>query len=397
MTVTTGEHVALALAACMAGAAVLRAALLPLDSWLVGLRLPGHVRSPALAGAAVGGLTFVLVIGIAANVPQVVTAKYQEFTDRENTSPERGEARLLSARPEGRFALWKIAVNAYREDRLRGSGAGTYALRWDRERERGGHVLNAHSLYVETLGELGLVGLVLLAVTLALILGAFAFRARGPDRALFAALLACGFAGALHAGDDWDWEMPATTLWLFAFGGAALSRPRRRRRRRPWSEVRHRVIRVLGTAACIGLAILPARLALSQARLDAAVAMLQRGDCADAREEARAALAAIEARPVAHAVIAYCDMEAGRYRAAAGALEHARRLDPLNWETHYSLAIARAGAGLDPAAAARRAAQLNPAEPRALRAQAALAGAGRGSWEKTGHSAPLLVPFPGDI
>lgn len=61
------------------------------------------------------------------------------------------------------------------------------------------------------LGELGIVGLVLIVVPILVILGAFAWRARGPDRVAGAALLGAGVGWAVHAGIDWDWEMPAVT------------------------------------------------------------------------------------------------------------------------------------------------------------------------------------------
>ena len=51
-------------------------------------------------------------------------------------------------------------------------------------------------------------------------------RARGSRRSIYGALLAAGVVWALHAGVDWDWEMPVVTLGFFAVAGAALS-PRR--------------------------------------------------------------------------------------------------------------------------------------------------------------------------
>ncbi len=394
--VAEGKHVALVLAGCMLGAGVLRASLLPLDGWLVGLRLPQRARRPVLAGSAAAALVLVLAAGVAANAPNVVQAKYHEFTDRANTSPAAGEARLFSARPEGRFDLWHVALDAYRENRLHGSGAGTYALRWQRERPNGGQVVNAHSLYLEVLGELGIVGLVLLVIAIGLILGAFAFRARGPDRALFAALLAAGLAWAVHAGVDWDWQMPAVTLWLFALGGAALARSLRWRRRRHRSELRTTVVRAGGVIAFLFVAIVPARVALSQASLDSAIGALKSGNCATAEADANSALSEVSQRPTPYAVIAYCDIRRGRYGSAMIALQRALQRDPNNWALHYGLAVARAGVGLDPRGAARRAAALNPYESLAHSAPFRFRGVNKRAWERAAHSAPLLPPEPGD-
>jgi len=65
-------------------------------------------------------------------------------------------------------------------------------------------VRDAHSLYLETAAELGLVGL----LALALFLGGIAAAARRGPPTLVAVLVAF----ALHAGLDWDWELPALTL-----------------------------------------------------------------------------------------------------------------------------------------------------------------------------------------
>src|SRR5947209_4273788 len=73
--------------------------------------------------------------------------------------------------------------------------------------------------------ELGIVGLVLLLVVTISVLVRSALRARGPDRALHAAVFALLLAWALAAGIDWDWEMPVVTIVFFVVGGFALARP----------------------------------------------------------------------------------------------------------------------------------------------------------------------------
>ncbi len=89
--VAEGKHVAFVLAGCMLGTALLRAALLPLDGWLVGLSLPERARRPVLAGATAVALALVLAAGTAADAPHVVSTKYHEFTDRSNTAPAQGK------------------------------------------------------------------------------------------------------------------------------------------------------------------------------------------------------------------------------------------------------------------------------------------------------------------
>ena len=107
-----------------------------------------------------------------------------------------------------RVDYWTVALSQWQENSALGSGAGTFALYWLRE-ESPSVVLDAHSLYVETLAELGPIGLVLLAVALSVPIVA-AVRVRDDPLAVGAAAAYAAFL--VHAGLDWDWEMPAVTL-----------------------------------------------------------------------------------------------------------------------------------------------------------------------------------------
>ena len=107
-----------------------------------------------------------------------------------------------------------------RERPLLGSGAGSFYLTWREHRAVDTEVRDAHSLYVETLSELGPVGLVLVLVLIVLPL-AVAVGRRGDA---VGAAAAAGFAVfAVHAGLDWDWEMPVVTLVALGCGGIVLA------------------------------------------------------------------------------------------------------------------------------------------------------------------------------
>jgi hypothetical protein len=82
----------------------------------------------------------------------------------------------------------------------------------------------AHSLYLETLAELGPLGLALLLTVLTVPLMA-AVRARGSPLVPVAAGAYVAFL--VHAGADWDWEMPAVTLAGLACAAALLVAARR--------------------------------------------------------------------------------------------------------------------------------------------------------------------------
>ncbi|NUR78727.1 MAG: O-antigen ligase family protein, partial [Thermoleophilia bacterium] len=64
--------------------------------------------------------------------------------------------RLLTLSNNGRLTLWRVAWRDFRAHPVSGSGAGTYYTVWVHDRPDGTQVRNAHSLYLETLAELGL-------------------------------------------------------------------------------------------------------------------------------------------------------------------------------------------------------------------------------------------------
>jgi hypothetical protein len=130
-------------------------------------------------------------------------------------------SRLGSAN-SNRADYWHVAWDAAGEYPLRGLGPGGFGPAWLRARTYDEPVRDAHSLPLETLAELGLVGLALLLV----LVGAVAVGARDAFRAN--AALAAGPAAVVatwfvHAAIDWDWEMPALTLVAIACAGALLS------------------------------------------------------------------------------------------------------------------------------------------------------------------------------
>jgi O-antigen ligase len=130
--------------------------------------------------------------------------------------PEAGPQRLASVQ-SNRYAYWKVAVAAFADHPLTGEGSGGFRSAWLREREFRESVRDAHSLYLETAAELGLVGLLALGL---LVTGcALAAVRAGPAAAGSVAALA---AFALHAGIDWDWEMPALTLVALALAASLM-------------------------------------------------------------------------------------------------------------------------------------------------------------------------------
>src|SRR5262249_19535184 len=79
--------------------------------------------------------------------------------------------------------------------------------------------LDAHSLYLETFAELGLVGLLLVCALATPVVVAL----RGRASETTAAALGGAIAYLVHAGLDWDWEMPAVTTVGIACIAATMS------------------------------------------------------------------------------------------------------------------------------------------------------------------------------
>jgi ABC-type Mn2+/Zn2+ transport system permease subunit len=67
------------------------------------------------------------------------------------------------------------------------------------------------------------VGLLLLAVALVTPLAIAARRLRGPERHAYAGFLAAAAALLVHAGVDWDWEMPALSLLALVLAARLLA------------------------------------------------------------------------------------------------------------------------------------------------------------------------------
>jgi O-antigen ligase len=93
---------------------------------------------------------------------------------------------------------------------------------WLRYRNVDEFAQDAHSLPLQTLAELGIVGLAILLA----FLGGVALSARDAQRA--APLAAAGPIAAFvtyiaHAPLDWDWQMPAVTLVAMVAAGAVLA------------------------------------------------------------------------------------------------------------------------------------------------------------------------------
>jgi O-antigen ligase/polysaccharide polymerase Wzy-like membrane protein len=119
---------------------------------------------------------------------------------------------------ENRIRYWKVAWADYRDHPVLGSGSGTFGDYWLAHGPGPGFTRTAHSLYLQSLAELGPLGLVLVLTVVAVPLLAL----RGRRDSVVGAAAAGYVAYVVHAGMDWDWEMPAVTLAGLFCGAAVL-------------------------------------------------------------------------------------------------------------------------------------------------------------------------------
>jgi O-antigen ligase len=388
-----GRAVAVAVALSCACAAVVRALLLRFDE-RVRIRVSTRVRRAAVATMAVLALAGVVALG-ASRGSAWLDHQRERLLGTGGIHHADQRQRLVDLGNNGRADAWRVAGEAFRSAPLTGKGAGTFENIWAQHRPSPFNVVDAHSLYVESLAELGLPGFLLIGVVVIGILAALARRCRGPDRALYAGLFAAALAWALHAGLDWDWEMPVVTLWVFAAAGAALAsrRPSRAPARTPG-----RLPRVVAGLGLVLVAVTPALIAISQSRLDAGVAAFHRGDCNAANDQALRANSVLPARPEPFELLAYCDARAGLEPLALRMMDQAIDRDRDNWELRYGRAIVLGFAGRDPRPALAEARTLNPLEPRLESARADVRRAAdasptalRAGWRRWARSARLPI------
>lgn len=136
-----------------------------------------------------------------------------------------GQGRLATVETN-RGTMWRVGLDAFADEPLRGVGSAGFSVEWLRERDEPQRALDAHSIYIETLAELGLVGgLLLVAFGGSLALGLRRAARAAPGDPTVAAAGAVLAAFAVHAAFDWHWEMPTVALTVLVLAAAVLRTP----------------------------------------------------------------------------------------------------------------------------------------------------------------------------
>jgi hypothetical protein len=264
---------------------------------------------------------------------------------------------LLTLSSPARLEQWHVAVEEWRAHPFGGSGAGTYAQYWMAARSDREKVLDVHNLYLETMGELGLVGLFLLGLALLVPLVAAVRVRRSP-----VALIAGGAYAAwlVHVAYDWDWELPGVTIAALLCAGAVLAAGRR-----ATPDIRPVMRWLLVSGACavgvLGTLGLVGNRALAQSGHDSRSGTLDRAASEAERAHRWASWSSQPWEQLAAIRIAQGDKTG-----AQSAYLQAVALDPNSWELW--LALAGNSRGRERARAVAELRKLNPAAAAAFTA-----------------------------
>jgi len=188
-------------------------------AWIVSAERSGRVGVGRVPFAR--RLPAVAVSLVALTVAGLVVGGLRERGRTERVSGPDNATRLTSLSSR-RYDYWRLGGEAFVLHPLRGTGAGGFRVVWLRERPVRESALDVHSLPLEMATELGIVGLLALAL-LVTGTGVAARRALQRESALLAGAAAAATVWLVHASFDWDWEMPAVTLPALVMAGALIA------------------------------------------------------------------------------------------------------------------------------------------------------------------------------
>ncbi len=322
------------------------------------------VRVPdSLRGVYAGVLLFIVASAVIITFgryglpPTLAKKAYHAFVGDDNVDTATNlNNRLFTLAGNGRQEQIHAATQLITSHPILGTGAGTYDEWWFQHRRYKTIVHDAHNLYLETLGELGPMGLLMLV----LMLGAPVVALRRARSSPLAGAVFGGYVAYLvHAGVDWDWEMPTVTLTALFLGIALLAsarpdegEPRPVRARLRWPAL-------AGTAALFGFALLGL---LGNSAISASSKALTAGNYAEAKADARRATSLAPWSFDPWRKLGEAQYLSGNVAAARVSFRKAVTKDPNDWTLWYELAYATKGAESRHAYA--KASRLNPLDER---------------------------------
>ena len=295
--------------------------------------------------------------------PTIARKAYDSFTSAPKSTTDLN-ARLFSLSSNGRTDLWHVAWLEVKAHPVAGGGAGSYARYYLAHRHTTQQVQDAHSLYLETLAELGPLGLALLLAMLALPLVAAVRLRRHPLVPVAAAAYAVFL---VHALADWDWELAGVTLAALLCGLACLLAGREEQQPAALSS-RARVglgvsAATLGAVALLGL--------IGNSALGASDSAAAAGNWSSAERHAHAAIRWLPWSAAGWQRLGEAQIGAHDRAAAAHSLRRAIAKDGNDWVIWLDLVAATRGQAQTSALV--QASRLNPLSPEIAQVYSAVA------------------------
>jgi hypothetical protein len=174
-----------------------------------------------------GAVTVAVVVAVVAGAPSRLSHAWRDFKRPPPAAlSQNAIARFGVTSGNHRYSYWKVAIDSLHGHVLQGSGPGTYQLLWLPRAPFYNYVRNAHSLYIETLAEVGAVGLALLLGSFVLMIGTAVRRARHGSPALrmqTAGVAAASVAFAVSAAFDWIWQVPVVPVAMLLLAACVLA------------------------------------------------------------------------------------------------------------------------------------------------------------------------------
>jgi hypothetical protein len=226
-----GRHAAFTLLWLTGAAVVAGAVYALLDKRL---EVPARVRRGAGALALLVVVVAVIAVPVAffasvAHPGNYLGDRWRSF--KHAPRDEYGRTHFISL-GSNRYDFWRVALTEFRDHPLAGIGARGFGPAYLVERRSGETPVRAHSIELDALSELGVIGLILLAAGLLPLLVLCFGGLRRRNLAATAAFATAAY-WLVHASGDWNWTIPAVGLPFFLLLGAgaaaAGTRPLRRR------------------------------------------------------------------------------------------------------------------------------------------------------------------------
>jgi len=294
------------------------------------LRLAWATLLAACVAGAVGG-----VVARYGSPPTIARHAYHSFLAPPPANVVDLNHRLFNLSSNRRVTLWKVAWHEAKAHLVTGGGAGSFERYYLQHRTTALGVEDAHSLYLETLAELGAVGLGLLVLALAVPLVA-AIRHRRHPLVPFAC--AAYVAYLVHAAVDWDWELAGVTLAAVLCGLACVVAERADGR--PLLGLR---VRAAGAAVAVGLAALTIVGLLGNTALESSQAAGSKHNWQSAERHARTAIRWMPWSALGWQALGEAELGLHDSAGARRSLDRAVAKDPNDWVTWLDLIGATSG------------------------------------------------------